>query len=202
MWSKASFQIPAFEHFFISLPLVSFLISLVFFSLFYFLFVCFPDTISSRFSFFPFPCSRWSRTGEPFFKPWLCRLICDSLEPFLFPFDSSFSYFFSFHFSPCLIWMLDILSSLVVVALPSSFLFSFLYVNIPSPPSFSLVSRPLEASSDQTGNGHGEMTGYTELSCLFSCVMPRSLGYSQTEFNYRVSERLAFVVNTANIAHM
>jgi hypothetical protein len=70
--------------------------------------------------------------------------------------------------------------SLVVVTLPYYLFCCFYVCKHTVSPIVSLVSRPLEASSDQPGNGHGEMTGYTELSCLFSCVMPRSLGYSQT----------------------
>lgn len=112
-----------------------------------------------------------------------------------FSFDSSFFYFFSFHFSP----LSDLNAGYPIISCgcrPTLIFFVLLFVcKHTVSPIVSLVSRPLEASSDQTGNGHGEMTGYTELSCLFSCVMPRSLGYSQTEFNYRVSERPVIVVS-------
>jgi hypothetical protein len=89
--------------------------------------------------------------------------------------------------------MLDILSSL------TPFLF-LLYVTIPSPPSFSYVSRPLEALSDHLGIEHGEMAGSADFHVSFSCVMPgRSLGYSQSS---RIEPRVLTLNLFTYISHI
>lgn len=69
------------------LPLVSFLIALVFFFfsfLFLFLFVSLTRSLAGFSFIFLFPALDEAEQGEPYSKPWLCRLIRDGPETFFF----------------------------------------------------------------------------------------------------------------------
>jgi hypothetical protein len=105
-----------------------------------------------------------------------------------YPLVSDLKCWISYHLSLDLHFAHILTLSYPPVCVQFSFFFlSFFCVNLVcihtvTPFLISLVSRPLEASSDHPGNlGTGKWTGSAEFSCLFSCVMPgRSLGYSQT----------------------
>lgn len=87
--------------------------------------------------------------------------------------------------------MLDILSSLRLPPTRSLSLFVDLVCNHTVTPIVSLVSRPLEASSDHLGNGHGELwTGYTDyhVSSHVSCQVGRWVIVRVQEFNHRVPD--------------
>lgn len=85
--------------------------------------------------------------------------------------------------------MLDILSSL---GCPPHHLFCVnLVCNHTVTPIVSLVSRPLEASSDHPGNGHRELwTGYADyhVSSHVSCQVGRWVIVRVQELNHRVSD--------------